>query len=483
MSLRDRMRRLPLRVRLVAGFSATMLVVLTAAGAFVYWRVSYALDRQLNSDLVDVSHVLAPLVTPTGQLRAGAQRVVADQLFQVLDREGRVLSSSPALGDDALLSGAAARQALTEPVRRDVGTLLPVANHPLRAYAVALPGASSQRAAVLVVAARRDHRDEALLELLGQLAAAGLGALLVTALVGERLAKFALRPVEVYRAQAEDIIGGASGVRLDVPPERHDEVTRLGDTLNAMLDALEEALDRERHFVNDASHELRTPLTLLRTRVQLARRRTRTIAEHEAVLAEIETDVVRLTRLADQLLHVGAQPVRDGEARCDLAAVVRREVTRRSLESDAGVTLSPSDGVGADAAEPVVVAVDDIPVTQVLGNLLDNAARHGAPPVRVRVDRVPGFGRLTVSDCGPGMDPEMLATATRRFARSAESRPREGFGLGLSLVEAIVLGAGGELRLCFAGYHQHFGASGVGACDHDQAMTVTVLLPLATPAG
>ena len=45
----------------------------------------------------------------------------------------------------------------------------------------------------------------------------------------------------------------------------------------------------------------------------------------------------------------------------------------------------------------------------------------------------------------------MLATATRRFARSAESRPREGFGLGLSLVEAIVLGAGGELRLCFAG--------------------------------
>jgi signal transduction histidine kinase len=481
-SLRDRMRRLPLRVRLVAGFSATMLVVLTATGAFVYWRVSYALDRQLNSDLADVSRVLAPLVTPTGRMRAGAQRVVADQLFQVLDRDGRVLSSSPALGDAPILSEAATRAALTAPVRRDVGALLPVANHPLRAYAVALPGGESQRAAVLVVAARRDHRDEALLELLGQLAAAGLGALVVTALVGERLAKFALRPVEDYRTQAEDIIGGASGVRLDVPSERHDEVTRLGDTLNAMLDALEEALDRERHFVNDASHELRTPLTLLRTRVQLARRRTRTLAEHEAVLAEIETDVVRLTTLADQLLHVGTQPLRDPAARCDLAEVVRREVERRDVLV-AGAAPGRSGGeVSVAVGDPVAVAVGEVPVAQVLGNLLDNAARHGAPPVGVRVDQVPGFGRLTLCDSGPGMDAEMLATATRRFTRSAESRPREGFGLGLSLVEAIVLAAGGELRLCFAGHHERFGRSVVGRCEHDDAMTVTVLLPLVTAA-
>ncbi len=483
MTVRGRLRRLPLRVRLVAGFSATMLVVLTAAGAFVYWRVSYALDRQLNSDLADVTRVLAPLVTPSGEMRSGAQRVVADQLFQVLDKDGSVLSSSPALGEAPVISAAAARQALTEPVRRDIGALLPVANHPLRAYAVALPGAASQDAAVLVVAARRDHRDEALLELLGQLAAAGLGALLVTALVGERLARFALRPVEAYRAQAEAIIGGASGVRLDVPADRHDEVTRLGHTLNAMLDALEEALDRERHFVNDASHELRTPLTLLRTRVQLARRRTRSLEEHEAVLAEIETDVVRLTRLADQLLHVGTHgAVEAGEPPADLADVVRREVARRSALVPSGRAAGSSGPETLDAPGPVQVRLGEVQVAQVLGNLLDNAARHGAAPVRVRVDAVPGFGRLSVSDAGPGMDPAMLATATRRFARSAESRPREGFGLGLALVESIVTGAGGELRLCFGGVHERFGQTTAGPCGHDDAMTVTVLLPLAEDA-
>lgn len=479
MSVSDRLHRLPLRVRLVAGFSASMFVVLTAAGAFVYWRVDYALDRQINSELEEVASVVTPLVMPSGRLVKDAPRIVGDQLYQVMSRDGRVLSYSPVLGPQPIVSKATVEQALTEPVRRDIGSLFPVRGRTFRAYATALPAQKHAEAAVLVVAVRRDHRDEALLELLGQLAAAGAGALLVTALVGERLAKFALRPVERYRSQAEDIAAGASGVRLDVPDDRYDEVTRLGHTLNAMLEALEEALERERHFVKDASHELRTPLTLLKTRVQLARRRTRSQAEHEAILAEIETDVVRLTRLAEHLLQVGtlgSQPSEHGG--CDLADVAEREVSRRNA-----LARAPRDGAGPApvrlvASPPVTVALGALPAAQVLGNLLDNASRHGAPPVRVTVDRIADTGRLVVVDSGPGMEPEMLATATHRFTRSAESRSREGFGLGLSLVESIVIRAGGELRLCHAGRHQCFGQHRDVPCSHDRAMTVTVMLPL-----
>jgi two-component system, OmpR family, sensor kinase len=153
-----------------------------------------------------------------------------------------------------------------------------------------------------------------------------------------------------------------------------------------------------------------------------------------------------------------------------------------------GAVEEHEDAAGAVHVEtpdrPVEVALGEVQVAQVLGNLLDNAARYGGPPVDVRVDAVnldgePGYGRLTVTDAGPGMGAEMLATATRRFARSADSRPHQGFGLGLSLVEAIVLDAGGELRLCHGGRHERFGRSGAGACAHDDAMTVTVLLPLA----
>ncbi|GAB3774873.1 signal transduction histidine kinase [Nocardioides ginsengisegetis] len=465
MSLRERVTRLPLRVRLVAGFSATMLVVLTAAGGFVYWRVQFALDRQLDGDLTASTRVLIPLIQPDGTATADASRLGSSELYQVLDRRGRVLSSSPTLDGSPLITPATARESLDGPVRRDIGALLPTTRDPLRVLATRIPATDpAQPAAVLVVAVRRDHRDEALLELLGQLAAALFGALLVTAFVGDRLARFALRPVDRYRAQADDIIAGASGVRLEVPPGRDDEVTRLGHTLNAMLDALEEAVDRERHFVNDASHELRTPLTLLTTRVQLARRRTRSVAEHEAVLAEIETDVVRLVQLAEHLLDVGHGSAEDTEG-CDLATVVEDEARRH--------------GAGHEVAGPVPVRLTPAAVRQLVGNLLDNAARHGGAPIVVRVDAVGESARLQVVDGGPGMSPELLATATRRFTRSPESRATEGFGLGLSLVEALVVRSGGELRLCSGGRHHSYGTlAAAPACAHDGAMRVSVLLPL-----
>ncbi len=480
MSLRTRVSRLPLRVRLVAGFSATMLLVLTAAGAFVYWRVQFALDRQLDGDLATDTSLLTPLVEPDGRLVPDVSQVVGSELYQVLDRQGHLLSASPTLTTRPLISPATTRKAMTEPVRKDIGALLPTTRDPLRVYATPLPGSGQQKAAVLVVAVRRDHRDEALLELLGQLAAAGLGALLVTAVVGDLLARFALRPVERYRAQAADIVGGATGVRLEVPPDRNDEVTRLGDTLNDMLDALEEAVERERRFVNDASHELRTPLTLLTTRVQLARRRTRTVAEHEAVLAEIETDVVRLVQLADHLLDVGHDQGTD-EGGCDLATAATAEVGRRNAVARATGRASGRGGPPITlTTRPAPVALSEAAAGQLVGNLLDNADKHGAPPVRVAVDQVDGWGRLVVTDAGPGMDADLLATATRRFTRAASSRPREGFGLGLSLVQALVTRAGGELRLCSGGHHQRCAAATAAdavPCAHGAEMSVTVLLP------
>ena len=85
--------QLPLRTRLVVGFCATMLLVLTAAGAFVYWRVSFALDRQVNEDLSEVSGRLIGAVDPAGQLAAGTQ-LYSSEAYQVLDSEGRVLTHS-----------------------------------------------------------------------------------------------------------------------------------------------------------------------------------------------------------------------------------------------------------------------------------------------------------------------------------------------------------------------------------------------------
>jgi len=415
--------RWPIRVRLVAGFSVAMLVLLTASAVFVYWRVEYALDRGLDGDLDRATAALEQATGPDGRITDGDAIAATGAVYQVLDNRGEVVAHSPSAGAEPLVEPHGADHAETI----DVGRFLPFSDRPLRARVT--PTEVAGGPGYLVVAVRRDHRDEALRELLVQLAISVVGSLAVASVVGYLLARSALQPVEAYRRQAAAIAGGATGVRLDVPDNRDDEVVRLGKTLNDMLAALERALEAERHFVDDASHELRTPLTVLKSRVQAAQRRTRTVAEHEEILGELLVDVERLARLAEQLLEL------------------RPEVTEDVLD-------------------------------RITANLVANAHLHGRPPVRVDLQRVGEWQVLTVEDNGPGMDAEMLDRATDRFARADDARSRPGSGLGLAIVRSLTESAGGQLRLCSRGEHRRFGTHVDLPCRHDpERMTATVYLP------
>lgn len=481
LDVRGRLSRLPLRVRLVAGFVVAITLVLAAAGSFVYWRVSYALDLRLNIDLRAEAAALGPLVTDTGSLREdpGLDRTPGARQYQVLDAEGRVLSWGSELGPAPLLSAGQARAAVQGEVVADIGELLPRNPRPLRLLTVPLDGPGPAR--VLLVADRRDERDEALRELVAQLLLAGIGALVVTAVVGERLAKAALVPVERYRTKAASIAAGATGIRLDVPPGRDDEVTRLGDTLNEVLDALEHALERERRFTQDASHELRTPLTLLSTRIQLALRRPRTAAEHEATLSELGQDVATLSALADQLLSLSTSDVAPAAAKMpggDLASVAAAAVKAHQAHRPDGA--APVSFLAEPAGAVLPVAMPEPQLGQVLTNLIGNALLHGqGTAVSVRVRATCGTAVLTVTDEGPGVSPAFLPAAADRFARADTARGRPGAGLGLSLVRGLVEASGGELRLCSSGAHHRYAERFPQPCTHPaNGTTASVLLPV-----
>jgi len=472
MAVRATLHRLPLRTRLVAGFAAAMLLVLVCAGAFVYWRVEVALDHDLDTELTQSTSTIEPLVRGTTVTHlpeaeaTGAGWQIVDEDGAVLDRGGPLPAGKRLVGD-VLLDRAGSTRTF------DLGDLLDSGH----TYRVRVTRLDRPAPTYLLVAVRRDHRDEALRELLVQLAVAGVGALVVTSVVGDLLARFALRPVERYRRRAEEIAAGARSLRLEVPEDRDDEVIRLGHTLNDMLTVLEEAVERERRFVNDASHELRTPLTLLKSRIQLARRRSRTVQGHEQVLDELAIDVGRLAALAEDLLDVGnAQSAGEGVSvdtvRTATVAVEQRRVAdpRRA----AGLELSVP-------GTPLRVAMSPSALERVLTNLVENAFLHGSPPVSVAVSAPSdSWARIAVRDAGPGMPPVLLARATGRFTRSDEARSRPGAGLGLALVEQLVIAAGGELRLCASGHHARHGGPVPVECDHDASMTVTVLLPRAS---
>lgn len=462
-----RLRRLPLRVRLIAGFVTAMLVVLAGAGAFVYLRVQYALDLRLNEDLTAQAGQLT-----TSVARGGPPTVTTGTEFQLLDATNHVMSASTGLSGTSLLTAGQATTARTHPLRADRGTLFPIRANTLRLYAVPLPAGAAGQAAVAVVAVRRDQRDEALRELIGQLILANLAALAIASLVGYRLTRAALAPVERYRTEAARIAAGATGLRLALPERADDEITRLGRTLNQMLTALEAALERERQFVHDASHELRTPLTLISTEIELALRRPRSTTELEQTLRNVAADADRLRELADTLLTVGVQPSPAPGDTTDLAAL-----------ADEAAARYPH--IRTEHHEPALALGDARGLRQVLTNLLDNATRHGKPPITLTTGGDGNAVYLRVHDHGPGMNPAFLTQATARFARADTARTTPGTGLGLSVVDAITTAHHGQLRLCSnSTHHRRDGTHFAAACQHPESgTTITVLLPAAEHHG
>ncbi|MER6080619.1 HAMP domain-containing sensor histidine kinase [Streptomyces sp. NPDC001833] len=432
--LRPWFRRLPVVARLVLAVAVTMSLVLAGTAGLVYWRVQAALDRQLNDDLTTYQRSLDQAVRTGGQLPPGP----SGSLRQVLDAQGRVLVSSDGLHERSLLTpadlSAAAHGAA---VRHDVGSLLPIASNTLRVQARHVTADGKTR--IVVAAVRRGHRDEALRELLAQLALASGLALIAASYVGYRTARAALRPVERYRSGAAGLADGAENLRLDVPADRDDEITRLGHTLNHMLDRLEASAERERRFVADASHELRTPLTLMRAELDVALHRPRPAGELTETLRSVDTEVQRLIELSNALLDLEELGTAQHLSRAptDLADLVGAAVAphQRTAERE-------GRAVTVDAAR-AIVDVDDRWLRPAIGNLLDNALRHGSGTVRLTATVHEGGLRLCVTDEGTGFAPEFLPRAFDRFARAEASRTGEGSGLGLAFVQAVATAHGG----------------------------------------
>ncbi|MFG2114488.1 ATP-binding protein [Streptomyces sp. NPDC048718] len=428
------LRRIPIVLRLVLAVAAAMTVVLVSAAGFVYWRVEFALDQQLDGDLsayeADLVHSL------TG--RTPAPRGPEGSVYQIVRPDGRVLHAGPELSDERLLTPAdLAAVARGATVQHDVGALLPIdpAALRLRATRVRLPG----RTLVVVAAMERAHRDEALRELLAQLAIAAGLTLLASSLVGYRTARAALGPVERYRRSAAELADHTAGTRLPVPADRDDELTRLGHTLNGMLDRLEDAAERERRFLADASHELRTPLALLRAELDVALHRPRTAAELTDTLAAVDAEVQRLVDLTNALLDLeeigGTERVT--RTPVDVESLVRSTVDPYRTNAGRGRRALTVD------AESVTARVDARWIRPALGNLIDNALRHGTGDVRITAVVRDGRLRLSVADEGTGFPPGFLPHAFDRFSRAETSRSTPGSGLGLAFAAAVAASHGG----------------------------------------
>lgn len=403
------MSRLPIRLRLTLAFAVAMAIVLATTGAFVYLRLEASLDEGIDETL-EARLVDASALAESG----GSGRTVTDDGFTEISAS------------------------MKPPGSRELERV-PGVDGPVRLAWDRVDTPQGER--LVVVGASLNDRDEALRGLLAQLLIVAPIALLLSSLLGYWLARAALRPVEAMRSEAAAISGAEPGRRLPSGVAR-DEIARLADTLNAMLERLERAIERERSFVADASHELRTPLALLKTELELALRKPRTAPELEQALRSAAAETDRLVRLAEALLVLaqaddGRLPLRrDTVGAGELLVSVQEAFRPRAEEVSRTIEGERSDGVALEA--------DRIRLEQALGNLVDNALRHGSGSVRLSAVDRNGQVELHVIDEGEGFPPAFLPHAFERFGRADEARTSRGAGLGLALASAIAEAHGGS---------------------------------------
>jgi len=429
------LRRLPIRLRVSAAFAVAMAAVLVLSGSILYFRVGShlqtALDRQLRLRANDLAVVVSRPGRPLAAERRNRFVESGETYAQVLDRSGHVMDATAPLAGASLLRSDELRRALEGQIFTNRSSV-PGLDEPSRIFATHVTRRG--RRLVLVVGITREDRAETLRSLRDELLIAGPIALLLATLAGYGLAGLALRPVESMRRRAAAISAERPGERLPVPQTR-DEVERLGETLNAMLARLEAALVRERSFVADAGHELRTPLALLRTELELALRHGEGVEELRQALRRSSEEVDRLAQLAEALLLIARSD--QGQLALQLdelepADLLDSIVTRFEWRArEAGRPIS------ASAARGLRLRGDRMRLEQALGNLVENALRHGEGEVKLSAAGRDGVVDLHVRDEGAGFPPDFIADAFTRFARPDQDRARAGSGLGLSIVRTI----------------------------------------------
>jgi two-component system, OmpR family, sensor kinase len=450
-----------LRARLLAA-----VLALTACGLLLVGAITYVEQRSFQYDRVDqqlrggIGPAAHELGGPDHDDRGGGQGygqgkpppggfgLPPGSYVQRRAADGTVLSGHPV---ETLGQTVTAKPAL--PATLPIGRIVTVdgASGAGTRYRV-LAQRDAADGTINVAAIPLAATDDNLRRLLVVEALVIAAVLIVLGLVSWVVVRVGLLPLDRMGHTAGAIAGGDLSHRVESTDPR-TEVGRLGISLNAMLDRLEQAFgereaseDRLRRFIADASHELRTPLASIRGYAELFRMgATPHPADVEKAMRRIEDESARMGVLVEDLLTLARlDEVPDTpHSELDLAAIVRDAV-------DDARAVAPDREIRVEVEGPALVVGDRDQLRQVLGNLLRNAFVHtpAGTPIEVTLEHLAGEVRLEIRDHGPGLPTSDAEALFERFWRSeaGRERGRGGAGLGLAIVAAIVDAHRGDVR-------------------------------------
>lgn len=289
---------------------------------------------------------------------------------------------------------------------------------------------------------------------------------IITGIAGAFLARLTLRPVDHMIDTLKKITAENLKLRIHIPDTK-DEVRRLADTFNDMIERLDKSFASQHEFIQDVSHELRTPLTILKGELEVTLKKLRSPEEYEAVLASSLEEIGKMSRVIEDLLVLARfdnNQVALEIRRVDLGNVVTRVMDDMKVlaeQKDIDISLSRQENIMLDG--------DEDQLRRLFVNLFDNAIKYTSRKGKVIVmaQKDGSHAKVVISDTGIGIPEDELPYIFDRFYQVAKARrTNHGFGLGLSIAKSIV--------------ESHRGMISV-ASQPSAGATFTVSLPLSYP--
>jgi two-component system OmpR family sensor kinase len=320
---------------------------------------------------------------------------------------------------------------------------------------------------VLVSAAPKSDLDNTVQRLIFVAGLAFVVALALLVFVGRMVLRKGLRPLSDMANTAHDITSRDLTKSAELPVRVSGdgggvEVEELRTAFNRMLEHIDASLavrtaanERLRRFVADASHELRTPLTSIRGYADLFHyAAANEPAERDAHLAKIREETARMSVLVDDLLLLARLDSPDQETPLRLERIELGVLANAAAEAFRAAHPHHPLQVTMSGSGPLWLRADPIRLRQVLDNLLANVAAHTPPgtSATLGVGAAGGWAQLSVVDTGPGIPAEHQPQIFDRFYRADDSRSRRngGSGLGLSVVQMLVVAHGGTVEVASA---------------------------------
>jgi len=435
------MKALPISTRLTTWYFLFVAVALIGFAALALTVMRQSIYATVDEQLEDRSHALQVLIARSGgedlsdAVREHNELQSSSQLLQVSDGAGKFLYRSPVM------------ERLGVPANQRQFANVAYGDLPLRILSSTV-SVGGQRF-IVQVAEPMDDYLEALERFRTAMFISIPVLLLLAAGGGYWMSTRALRPVDRI-THAAQMINPQDLSRRVIVPQTGDELQRLAETLNQMLQRIESAVARITQFTADASHELRTPVALIRTRAEVTLAKPRNIDQYRDALKEVLAESERTTALIENLMTLaradtGSETLNFN--RTDIGDIAREVSTQAQTLSDAK-QLHWSVAI-PDAA--IWVRGDANALRRLLLILVDNAVKYTPPAgsISLALQRNGSHAEIRVRNNGIGISADDLPHIFDRFYRADKARSRElgGTGLGLSIGRWIANAHGGDIQV------------------------------------